>query len=311
MPRHDNPGVADMTLFESQVLASPLAFHGDTLVQSIDGELRAWNAVTMQRTDTWALPHRHFCFVQDGTLVALGVPQKVAGTEIHRIAKGKASTHPGPILPAGTYVVLPARTPDEIYVSSGEHIYLVRGSEVAATLAHPDPNAGNRDLWISRRDGRLVGNDRDGGIRQLDLKTSNAYPTPKRYIVHLAEAMGDRLWYSFSSKAEWNAQTLILAPVDKPMADERTIDVAPARIVHLASHADAVAALLITLDKKATWSIAVFDESGKQRWRADVPEDFSEPALNHGFVAIGDKRVVLASPDGKLLWWDARTGDRT
>lgn len=102
-------GVRDNTLFESQVRASPLALRGDVLVQSAAGELRAWNAMTLRRTDTWALPHRHFCFVQDGTLVALGFGQ--VGTTIHRIANGA-----------------PARRADEVYASAGEHVYLVRGS---------------------------------------------------------------------------------------------------------------------------------------------------------------------------------------
>lgn len=62
-------------------------------------------------------------------------------------------------------------------------------------------------------------------------------------------------------------------------------------------------------DGKLWWSIAVFDETGRERWRAEVPEAFSPGgALNYGFIAIGERRVVLATADGALLAWDAATG---
>lgn len=46
--------------------------------------------------------------------------------------------------------------------------------------------------------------------------------------------------------------------------------------------------------------------SGGARWRAEVPG--ADPALVHGFVALGDRRVVLAAHDGTLRAWDAATG---
>lgn len=208
-------GVRDNTLFESQVRASPLALRGDVLVQSAAGELRAWNAMTLRRTDTWALPHRHFCFVQDGTLVALGFGQ--VGTTIHRIANGA-----------------PARRADEVYASAGEHVYLVRGAEVAAMLPHPGPRAWNRDQLVGLGDGRLVGIAGDGGLRVLDASTGTTHPTPGRRVMHLGAATRDRVWYSYETPpgGEGNAHALVLAPLARPTADELAIDVAPARIVH-------------------------------------------------------------------------------
>jgi hypothetical protein len=303
-----SPAVQDNTLAMSQVRASPLAFRGDLLVQSTGDELRAWNAITMQRTDTWRVPHQHFCFVQDGTLVAFGFA-KGAGTTIHRIANGKVSAVDGPIVPSGgTNVVLPARSPDELYVSAGEHIYLVRGADVEAILAHPAPHQWNRDQLIGRGDGRIVGRDHENGFHVLDPKTSTRFPTPGRIVVHLVAATRDRVWYSYETRAggEGNARTLVLAPVDKPTTDEHAIDFTPARIVHLASYGDTVAALVLALRDKAEWSVVVADETGRERRRIAVPQ--GDPALVHGFVAIGANRVVLASHDGNLLAWDTATG---
>jgi outer membrane protein assembly factor BamB len=305
----------DTTLLESQTQASPLAFRGDVLVQSVGGELRAWDTITMQRTDTWTLPHRHFCFVQDGTLVAFGFPPNARSSAIHRIKNGKVTTSPGPILPSGgTHVVLPARSADEVYVSVREDIYLLQTSEIAAVLKHPRPYGHNRDQLISRGDGRLVGCGHETGFCVIEPRNGTVYPTPDRYVMHLAAATRDRIWYSYAVVTEdWNAHTLILAAVDKPMTAECTIDVAPGRIVHLASHGDTVAALVITVrDDKLWWSIVVIDETGRERWRAEVPDAFSTVStvgmLIRGFIAIGDRRVVLAVSDGTLLAWDAATG---
>lgn len=312
-------GVVDTIWFESELRANRLAIRGDVLVQSIgDDELRRWNTTTMQRTDSWKLSHRHFCIVQDGTITAFGVPPKASSTVIHRIADGKVESVPGPLLPiSGTNVVLPARTSDEIYVTGPENIYLLQRSgktfDVAQILKHPGPNEATRDQWLSRGDGRIIGVDGQGGFHLLGPKNlSAAYPMTGRVVLHLLAATNDRIWYSYADiKQDYNAHTLILARVDKPIEAERTIDVAPARVVHAASSGDTLAALLFTLKSptEMSWSVALFDESGKERWRTDVPDGFTTAgALNHGFVAVGDHRVVLAAPDGKLLAWDAATG---
>lgn len=307
-------GVVDTAWLVAQLAASPLAFHGDVLIQSIDGELRAWDTTTMRRTDTWTLPHSHFCFVQDGTLVAVGFPPKATHTVIHRIANGKVTSKDGPILPSGSIVVLPASKADEIYVAVGDNIYLIGASrEVEETLAHPYPNGATRDQWISRGDGQLVGG-RSGALYVVAPKKPNAeYPIPKRELFHLSAGTGDLVWYSYADidKNE-DAHTVMLAKTITPMVQEHKIDTAPARVVHLASSGSALAVLMMTRGKgrdDTHWSVAVFDDTGKQRWRADVPDDFAiKPSLNNGFIALNDHRVVVAAPDGKLIAWNAADG---
>ena len=57
-------------------------------------------------------------------------------------------------------------------------------------------------------------------------------------------------------------------------------------------------------------AVIVIDETGTERWRADVPDTFSprSDSLSHGFLAISDHRVVLARHDHTLFAWDAATG---
>jgi hypothetical protein len=316
-PTPDEPtsgGDVDLIWFESQLQASPLAFHGDVLVQSFGGELRSWDAAAMKRTDTWTLPHRHFCFVQDGTLVAFGWPARDVTSVIHRIASGKVRSENGPVVPPSrTIVLLPARTPDELFVADEDSIYRLTATEVEEILPHPYPNGATRDQWISRGDGRLIGG-RNGALYLVASKAhSTEYRIPHRYLMHLAAGTGERVWYSYAEgKHDWDAHTLVLAPMATPMAHERLIDVAPARIVHLASCRDTVAAVLTVMGQTRAdfhWKVAVFDEAGNQRWRVEVPYDVNlAGALNHSFIAIGEHRVVLASPDGNLLAWDAADG---
>lgn len=307
-------GVVDTVWFDSQLRASPLALRGDTLVQSVEGELRSWDATTMQRKDTWTLPHRHFCFVQDGTLVAFGWPKRGSSTSvIHRISAGKVRSSEGPLVPSSnTIAVLPASTPDELYVVVEENIYRLVSSKVAEMLAHPAPHSATRDQWVSRGDGRLIGG-RNGALYAVAPKgTSVDYPMSGRVLTHLVAGTGDRVWYSYADRKEdWNAHTLVLSVVDKPMEAVRTLDVAPARVVHAASFGDTVAALVFTgrSHDDVEWNVAVFDETGRERWRVKVPAEIGPGAgLNHAFVAIGEQRVVLASFDGRLLAWDAADG---
>ena len=268
----------------------------------------------MQATATWSLPHRHFCFAQDGTLYAFGSVPGSSSDFLHRISKDKVDSLPLILPGLRTKVVLPARTPDEIYVTSEDKIYVVRitasAAEVDAILNHPSPLGETRDEWISRGDGRLISNG-ESRIHTLDRKGTAEYATGDRRLMHIAGATADRIWYSYSQgKEDWNAHTLVLAPVDKPLSDVRTIDVAPARVVHLASYGDLVATLLFSMRSldDMTWSIAVFDESGKERWRTDVTDLFAPRGiLNNSFIAIGPHRVVIAARD-KLLGWDVANG---
>jgi outer membrane protein assembly factor BamB len=268
--------------------------------------------MAMKRTDTWALPHRHFCFVQDGTLVAFGWPKKGDSTSvIHHIANRKVRTDTGPLVPSSkSIVLLPGSKAEELYVvSHDETIYRLTTAKVEEQLRHPYPNGDTRDQWFSRGDGRLVGGRAGALYLVAPNKPAIEYAIPERVLKHVAAGTGERVWYSYADvREDWNAHTIILAPTSTPMEAERTIDVAPMRIVHLASWGTTIAALLIVAGKmpsELAWKVAVFDESGKERWRADVPTGFSPgAALNNGFVAIGEHRVVVSTFDGALLAWD-------
>lgn len=309
------PICVDLSPMVSQLSASPLAFRGDTLVQSFGGELRVWNSLSLKRTHTWTVPHRHFCFVQDGTLVAFGWPSAVGLTSvIHRVSRGKLRSAMGPeVVSNNTVVVMPARAPDEIYVIT-DYIYRFTATGVPAVFPHPYPNDATREQWISRGD-RLMGGT-IGAIYQVALGAPvTEFPIARRDLKHLVAATGDRVWYSYSSAPdeEWNAHTLVLAPETAPMVHERLIDVAPCRIVHLASYRNTVAALLMTMGStwaELNWKVAVFDESGKERWRAHVADELTTPLTpNRGFVSIGEHRVVFSSADGALRAWDVDTGE--
>jgi glucose dehydrogenase len=44
------------------------------------------------------------------------------------------------------------------------------------------------------------------------------------------------------------------------------------------------------------------------RWRTEVPAPVADVSLTAGFVAIDERRVVLASADRALVAWDAANG---
>ena len=305
-------GYYDLTLRASQTGPSPIALHGDVLIHAVGDELRKWDATTMKRVESWTLAPRHFCFLQDSSLVVYAFPPDSTHSVLYRIgASGNLETLAGPILrTSGTTIVLPARSADEVYVTEVDEIVRleIRGmrTEEGPSMKHPSPNASNRDQLISRADGRLIGPDRAGGFRLLEPdKPGSQFATPDRVPLHLAAATGDQIWYSHSaSAARWNANMLVLARIETPMVAVNEIDVAPGRIVHLASHGSAVVALVFTMLAKDDMrsAVVVLDETGKQRWRADVPSGFNpNGASNSGFVAISERRVVLAGPDHALL----------
>ncbi len=314
---NDDHGYYDLSYQSSQLGPNPLAFRGEVLVQSAGTELRKWNATTMKRVETWTLAQRHFCFLQDGALVAFAFPPDSHHSALYRIgASGNLETLQGPIFRvAGTTVVLPGRTPDEIYVTEVDNIdrLLLAGDHLdeASGMKHPAPHAANRDQLFGRGDGRVVAPDREGGLRVLEPnKPSQRYAMPDREALHLAAARDERLWYSYAATAKrWNATALVLARVDTPMSAEHLVDFAPGRITHLASGGAAVAALVFTMRAldDVRWTVVVIDESGRERWRADVPAAFNPggATLNQSFVAISEQRVVLCRPDATLLAWDA------
>ncbi len=77
--------------------------------------------------------------------------------------------------------------------------------------------------------------------------------------------------------------------------------------------ASAAAALVLepeaAMRETGGWTVVVVDESGTVRWRAEVPASLAHDfSLTAGFVAIDERRVVLADPDRALVAWDAATG---
>jgi outer membrane protein assembly factor BamB len=309
----------DVADYYSQTRASPLAFRGDVLVQAAGTELWTWDAPTMKRLDSRVLEPRHFCFMQDGTLAVFSLPHDSERCVLHRIdAKGSLDTFAGPIFRSDkTTAVLPARSPDEVYVSEVDEIVLFRigsgGLEKTGALKHPDRNAFNRDQLVSLGDGRVVGLG-DGAVHELTPgQPTNAYKTTGQSPVHLVAATGKRVWYSYgSTEQDWFVNVLVLARLASPMVADHRVDFAPWRIIHLGSGGRAVAVLVSMLVgiNEYRAAVVVIDENGSERWRAEVPATFkpASSSLSHGFVAISDHRVVLARHDHALFAWDAATG---
>lgn len=103
--------------------------------------------------------------------------------------------------------------------------------------------------------------------------------------------------------------TLVLAHLDTPHRDARAVTFAPSRIVHVASHGSAIALLLMSPPADVdTWFVAVVDETGSERWRAEVPRQPRPYDLTASAVALSDTRLVLGTPSNDLLAWDAATG---
>jgi hypothetical protein len=312
-------GIVDLNWFRSQHSASPLAFHGDVLFQSVGGEMCAWNAMTMQRTDRWVIPHRHFCIVQDGTVVVFGEPMRDASRQIHRITKGRVESLQAPVLPIrGTNVVLPASSPDRVYLTIQDDIYLLKLSsssvKIEATLEHPAPNSATRDQWVSRGDGRIIGIDRERGLRVLAPGTSTSYVTDRR-AEHLVAGTRDQIWYSYALPADeaWNIHTIVLAEITSPATAIRRLDVAPARAIHIASHGDMLAVLLFyaTSPKDVERSVALFDETGRERWRSDVPPEFMPSHhITNAFIALGEHTVVVGGHGDQIVGWSVATGKK-
>lgn len=310
----------DPSFISSQRRRSPFAFHGDFLVQSTGEELRKWNTTSMKRVSTWNLPHTGFCVVQDGSIVACKFPPQTSHGTFYRIdATGNLETLQGSVFQSGpTARLLPARAPDQVYMVDDDDVFALkltgRDVEEIESMRFPYRFSNDREQLFSRGDGQLVGFDADGGFRVFEPSRPDAvYRIPGRVRLHLAAASRNRIWYSYPSTAQhWNANMLALARVETPMVAEQQLDFAPWRIYHLASNGRTAVALLVKLVAMNDWrwAVAVIDESGRERWRANVPGEVDplyRSAMN-GFVAISDRRVVLRRSEDDLLAWDAANG---
>jgi hypothetical protein len=312
--------------YESQTRRSPLAFHGSTLAHSAGQDLRIFDALTMKRVGGYALSHLHFCFVQDGTLVVVAQPKDSPTCLVHRIdGNGIRETITGPVFAAARRYpthVLAAGSSDEIFVTEDASLVafrLVRGQiETTARISIAFPGSSRRGQMFSLGDGRLVIFDEALRVVQPG-KPEQRSEMGERSPLHLVPASADRLWYSHPTTKELRAANeLVLARIATPLVEDHRIDFAPGRIVHLASGAGVVAALVFSFHEGTSptkpdlrWVVVVIAENGTERWRAEVPSTFTPTllALNQvGFLAVSAQRVVLVGEAAAMLVWDAATG---
>lgn len=314
-----------LTAYVYRVRRCPLAFHGDQLAQATQNGLQMWSSLTMTRGREYLISRGSFCFLQDGSLVAVGVRDHQAGAVIHRIdPPGTLRSFDGPGR-LDDARLLPAAGPGEVYaVTDAEAMVLAQvGDRVERVASHAFRYSSSAMLRsYSLGDGRLVvpGNGllvlhRDG--------TSRAYPMPQRSLVQLAAATNDRCWYTLEPAGDEPIRILVLARVTTPTVEERRIDFGESHIIDLASCGAAAAVLLMSFDKTAatleqalTYAVALVGEDGGVRWRSDVPHAYtiSDERLlllnTHGAVAMSSNRVVLRGIDDALLAWDVATGQR-
>ena len=298
--------------------ASPLAIHGDILVQQKNtfDELWVWDLRTMRRVDAFSLPHDAFTLLSDGSIVAFGEREVGRDCAVFGRAKGVLSAYPTSRCETGT-LLLRTGSPNSVYSVLAKEIVRFRfgGSKVEAdaTIEIPFRSLSNYDQVFSLDDGRIVVPS-DGIDIVAPGRAAVRRPMGKIYARHHARATAERFWYTRASRNDNALDTLVLAHLDTPHRDLRAVTFAPSRIVHVASRGSAIAILLMssTVDAQRShvdkWHVAVVDGAGIERWQAEVPQPPVRWDLNRSAVALSDKRLVLAIPTGVLLAWDAETG---
>lgn len=296
---------------------SPLAIHRELLVQEVDDELWLWDLPTMRRTDRFSLRHEAFTLLADGNIAAYGPREQESDCAVHRLANGVLSTY-STWLCATAPLLLRTGSTDSIYVVDKKEIRRFRFDgtklEKDATIEIPVVEYSNRGQMFSLDDGRIVAPG--DGISILEPgKAAVRRPMGKIYPRHLARATAERFWYSRAGRTYNVFDTLVLAHLDAPQLDPQARTFAPSRIVHVASHESAIAVLLMSPGKMEagrfaddTWQVTIVDEWGTERWRAEVPQPPRPYDLNYSAVALSDTRLVLGTPSGALLAWDAATG---
>jgi hypothetical protein len=283
--------------------ASPLAVFDERLAQRTETELRFWDLRTMQRTHTLATAYRDACFLPDGRLAALA-ESKGPYPELHLIdAQGAVDVRTGTNITNDARTrVFAAESADAIYVSELDELVercdlSAKHFRVAGQITIPD-----RDLVVSLGDGSLVAPTRESLRIFAPGKPMVALKTPARPVLVAATA-GARAWVALMPKDASGAQVLVLARLTDTLVTAARIDVSPGRVFDLATADNAAAALIDTAGKtEYTRSVAVFEQSGKERWRADAPMHA------RAFVAMSKQRVVMMRNDGTLMAWDAATG---
>jgi hypothetical protein len=262
---------------------SPLAIEGDVLVGRVGDELWQWDLATMQRTGVLAVPARAFTVLSDRSVVSW--EQCTA----YRIAGGSTTKHTAVACGGGGALVRRAGTNDAIFVVYKDRVVRFEFAGAEASFALPTPNPSAFAQITSLDDGRLVV-PRNDGVAIVALDAPPVLRATKKQPRHLARATSG-YWYSYASTDPRRVDTVVLAGTR-----DVAIDLAPARIVHMASHGDTLALLLANGSET---HVAVVDVGG-QRWRASVP-------ARDGAVGLSATRLVLHGSAG-LRAWDAATG---
>jgi hypothetical protein len=193
-------------------------------------------------------------------------------------------------------------TNDAIYVIDADRVVHFRfaGTKLddGASFALPSPTPSAFAQITSLDDGRLVV-PRNDGVAVIAPNAQPVLRTTKHPPRHLARATTG-YWYSYAATGNVRrVDTVALAG-----ARDTTIDFAPARIVHMASHGDTLALLLMTGPEQ--WHVALVEE-GREKWRVLVSSN-STREMYDGAVGVSATRVVLHSSAG-LRAWNTTTGE--
>jgi hypothetical protein len=290
-------------------LPSAVSMYRDSIVfVSRHGQLRFFDARMMSPTfaiEAWS--HAQ-CFLQDGLLAALLQP-RAHRCEIHLIDPfGEVRVLSCPdIETAIDAELVRGGSPTELFVSDASYDLVrleLRNDGVRKTGRMRVPLSPWKRLrqLASLEDGRVVTRGRDALFVHEPSHLAVELAIGRTNAIHVATAGSARIWYSHTTKWESPREATLVRVGASALDVLAHVDLAPAAIWHLAAHDGALAALLM---RERTWSIAVFDDSGRERWRVEL----GEGDLRSSYIAIGEHRVVIANATTEeLRAWDAATG---
>ena len=297
--------IVDGDPFESRTNLdeSPLAIEGDMLVERVGDQLWQWDLKTMQRVDVFSLPARSFTVLPDRSIVTWG--QDAPGDaecRLYRLVGGAVTKYTTLLCVGAGEMLRRTGTSDAIYVVYSDRVVHFRfaGTKLddGASFLLPSPTPSTFAQITSLEDGRLVV-PRNDGVAVIAPNAQPVLRTTKHPPRHLARATTG-YWYSYAATGNVRrVDTVALAGTR-----DTVIDLAPARIVRMASHGDALALLLMTGPEQ--WHIALV-EAGRERWRALVPAK-STRAMYDAAVGVSATRLVLHSSTG-LRAWNTATGE--
>ena len=295
---------------------SPLLFAGDKLLRVTGTRIEVHDASSLAKTGELEVhdPRRK---VGDDVDVAVA---SICALDANRIAAMVDQTELGVIdLASGSverFVVagplaprsLIATGPHEVVIADDEdvHRYRLDGTALIRTAKLALPS---RARPRGRRSGdQLIAiGDRlvypvfrglavfDADRQTLTCETNEAVP------FHVAPATRGRIWYS-----DYHAPRLVLAALGPKARVERTIDLGPGMIAHLASAGELAAAVVGVEGRAPRFDVAAVDETGAIVWR----ETWREVHGDLPAVAVGGDRVVAVAGDSPVAAWDAKTGRR-